>query len=101
MSQHSSSVFNVGHSIMPWQFGALKLKEDGGNRLIKYADALIDGASPNDGECSSLRLDRVTYRRLQASRSTKIKPPSGIYSRTYSQFSSSTTLTDNAFQKCC
>jgi len=35
--------------IMPWQFGALGLKEDGGNRLIKYADALIDGASPNDG----------------------------------------------------
>ncbi|TFK41081.1 glycoside hydrolase [Crucibulum laeve] len=35
--------------IMPWQFGKLGLKEDGGNRLIKYADALIDGASPNDG----------------------------------------------------
>jgi mannan endo-1,4-beta-mannosidase len=35
---------------MPWQFGALGLKEDGGNRLIKYADALIDGASPNDGK---------------------------------------------------
>ena len=28
---------------MPWQFGALGLKEDGGNRLIKYADALING----------------------------------------------------------
>ncbi|KAJ6610091.1 glycoside hydrolase [Mycena sp. CBHHK59/15] len=46
----------VGHAlhtkhggIMPWQFGMLGLKEDGGNRLIKYADALIDGASPNDG----------------------------------------------------
>ncbi|KAF8990678.1 glycoside hydrolase superfamily [Cyathus striatus] len=37
------------HGIMPWQFGALGLKENGGNRLIKYADALIDGASPNDG----------------------------------------------------
>ncbi|KAJ7070944.1 glycoside hydrolase [Mycena amicta] len=37
------------HGIMPWQFGALGLTEDGGNRLIKYADALIDGASPNDG----------------------------------------------------
>jgi len=35
--------------IMPWQFGASGLKESGGNRLIKYADALIDGASPNDG----------------------------------------------------
>ncbi|KAJ6604746.1 glycoside hydrolase superfamily [Mycena vulgaris] len=35
--------------IMPWQFGMLGLKEDGGNRLIKYADALIEGASPNDG----------------------------------------------------
>ncbi|KAJ7254015.1 glycoside hydrolase [Mycena haematopus] len=35
--------------IMPWQFGALGLTEDGGNRLIKYADALVDGASPNDG----------------------------------------------------
>ncbi|KDR84164.1 hypothetical protein GALMADRAFT_151167 [Galerina marginata CBS 339.88] len=36
-------------SILPWQFGALGLKENGGNRLIKYADALINGASPNDG----------------------------------------------------
>ncbi|PFH54548.1 glycoside hydrolase family 5 protein [Amanita thiersii Skay4041] len=35
--------------IMPWQFGVLGLTENGGNRLIKYADALIDGASPNDG----------------------------------------------------
>ncbi|KAJ7293675.1 glycoside hydrolase [Mycena rebaudengoi] len=33
--------------IMPWQFGALGLKE--GNRVIKYADVLLDGASPNDG----------------------------------------------------
>ncbi|KAF8078542.1 glycoside hydrolase superfamily [Lyophyllum atratum] len=37
------------HAIMPWQFGMTGLKENGGNRLIKYADALIDGASPNDG----------------------------------------------------
>ncbi|KAH9944067.1 glycoside hydrolase [Epithele typhae] len=37
------------HGIMPWQFGQLGLTEDGGNRVIKYADALIDGASPNDG----------------------------------------------------
>lgn len=35
---------------MPWQFGMLGLKENGGNKLIKYADALIDGASPNDGK---------------------------------------------------
>ncbi|KAF8922466.1 glycoside hydrolase [Mucidula mucida] len=35
--------------IMPWQFGMLGLTESGGNRLIKYADALIDGASPDDG----------------------------------------------------
>ncbi|KAF9044792.1 glycoside hydrolase [Hymenopellis radicata] len=35
--------------IMPWQFGMLGLTESGGNRLIKYADALIEGASPNDG----------------------------------------------------
>ncbi|KAF5356008.1 hypothetical protein D9756_003830 [Leucocoprinus leucothites] len=37
------------HGIMPWQFGAKGLKESEGNRLIKYADAIIDGASPNDG----------------------------------------------------
>lgn len=28
---------------MPWQFGASGLTESGGDRLIKYADALIDG----------------------------------------------------------
>lgn len=28
---------------MPWQFGQLGLTEDGGNRLIKYADALVNG----------------------------------------------------------
>jgi hypothetical protein len=32
-----------------WQFGALGLKEAGGNRLIKYADMILNGASPNDG----------------------------------------------------
>lgn len=35
--------------IMPWQFGMLGLKEDGGNHIIKYADAILNGASPNDG----------------------------------------------------
>ncbi|KAF8642254.1 hypothetical protein AX16_009529 [Volvariella volvacea WC 439] len=39
----------TNHAIMPWQFGQLGLRENGGNRLIKYADAIIDGASPNDG----------------------------------------------------
>lgn len=34
--------------IMPWQYGQLGLTESGGNRPIKYADAIIDGASPND-----------------------------------------------------
>lgn len=34
--------------IMPWQYGQLGLTESGGNRVIKYADAIIDGASPND-----------------------------------------------------
>ncbi|KAG8825086.1 hypothetical protein FRC17_008853, partial [Serendipita sp. 399] len=37
-----------GRGIMPWQYGQLGLTESGGNRLIKYADAIIDGASPND-----------------------------------------------------
>ncbi|PSR72582.1 hypothetical protein PHLCEN_2v11575 [Hermanssonia centrifuga] len=36
--------------IMPWQFGQLHLTEDGGNRIIKYTDALNHGASPNDGK---------------------------------------------------
>ncbi|KAJ3559765.1 hypothetical protein NM688_g136 [Phlebia brevispora] len=35
--------------IMPWQFGQLGLTEDGGNRIIKYSDQLLNGASPNDG----------------------------------------------------
>jgi len=39
-----------GHSgVMPWQFGQLGLTEDGGNRVIKYSDMLVNGASPNDG----------------------------------------------------
>ncbi|KAK0478423.1 glycoside hydrolase [Armillaria novae-zelandiae] len=36
----------TGHSIMPWQWGQLGLIE--GNRVIKYADEILDGASPND-----------------------------------------------------
>ncbi|KAF9069121.1 glycoside hydrolase [Rhodocollybia butyracea] len=40
---------DLKHAIMPWQFGALGLTEDGGNRLIKYADEILNGASPNDG----------------------------------------------------
>ncbi|KAG5734642.1 Mannan endo-1,4-beta-mannosidase F [Termitomyces sp. T112] len=36
-------------AILPWQFGALGLTENGGNKIFKYADALINGASPNDG----------------------------------------------------
>ncbi|TBU48177.1 glycoside hydrolase [Dichomitus squalens] len=39
----------VHRSIMPWQWGQLGLTEDGGNRPIKYSDAIVDGASPNDG----------------------------------------------------
>lgn len=30
---------------MPWQFGQLGLTESGGNRPIKYADALVNGVS--------------------------------------------------------
>lgn len=30
---------------MPWQFGQLGLTEDGGNKIFKYADALINGVS--------------------------------------------------------
>jgi len=40
----------TGHAgIEPWQFGMLNLTEDGGNRIIKYTDAIYEGASPNDG----------------------------------------------------
>jgi len=45
--QHALDLKHAG--IMPWQFGALGLTEDGGNRLIKYADEILNGASPNDG----------------------------------------------------
>jgi mannan endo-1,4-beta-mannosidase len=44
---------------MPWQFGQLGLTEDGGNRAIKYADALINGASPNDGNFSAAGITYV------------------------------------------
>ncbi|KAG5342390.1 hypothetical protein C0989_002225 [Termitomyces sp. Mn162] len=30
-------------AILPWQFGALGLTENGGNKIFKYADALING----------------------------------------------------------
>lgn len=62
---------NESCSILPWQFGFLGLKENGGNRFIKYADEIINGvgallfffyfwvwcvqyiqASPNDGKSS-------------------------------------------------
>lgn len=34
----------TGHAgIMPWQYGQLGLTEDGGNKIFKYADALING----------------------------------------------------------
>ncbi|KAH8102452.1 glycoside hydrolase [Cristinia sonorae] len=49
-TKHASPIpLRTFSGIMPWQFGQLGLKESGGNRLIKYADALINGASPNDG----------------------------------------------------
>ncbi|KAG6911903.1 hypothetical protein DXG01_000150 [Tephrocybe rancida] len=41
------AALSTDQAIMPWQFGALGLTE--GDKIIKYADALIDGASPNDG----------------------------------------------------
>lgn len=61
---------------MPWQFGELGLTEDGGNRIIKYADAINHGvsrrthstrlrfshprqASPNDGKSSQLPVGPV------------------------------------------
>jgi mannan endo-1,4-beta-mannosidase len=39
---------------MPWQFGQLGLTEDGGNKIFKYEDALIDGVCPgtNLQKCS-------------------------------------------------
>ncbi|EPQ60741.1 glycoside hydrolase [Gloeophyllum trabeum ATCC 11539] len=35
--------------IMWWQWGQLNLTEDGGNQAFKYTDAIVNGASPNDG----------------------------------------------------
>ncbi|GBE78211.1 Mannan endo-1,4-beta-mannosidase F [Sparassis crispa] len=47
----SRHAFNSqGVRIQPWQFGMLNLTEDGGNRIIKYTDAISNGASPNDGK---------------------------------------------------
>ncbi|KAI0721256.1 glycoside hydrolase [Cerioporus squamosus] len=45
--EHALDTKHAG--IMPWQWGQLGLTENGGNRLIKYADAIVNGASPNDG----------------------------------------------------
>lgn len=42
---------------MPWQFGALDLTESGGNRLIKYADALINGVGP----CFKVLIQTTAY----------------------------------------
>lgn len=39
-------LFSLQNRIMPWQWGQLGLQESG---IFKYADAVIDGASPNDG----------------------------------------------------
>lgn len=38
---------------MPWQFGELGLTEDGGNRVIKYADAINDGVSFDGLVCAN------------------------------------------------
>ncbi|KAJ3507104.1 hypothetical protein NMY22_g17034 [Coprinellus aureogranulatus] len=43
------TALDTDHAILPWQFGMLGLKQNGGNHLFKYEDRLIDGASPNDG----------------------------------------------------
>ena len=43
----------ISHSIMPWQFGELGLTEDGGNRVIKYADAINDGVSFDGLVCAN------------------------------------------------
>lgn len=51
-------------SIMPWQFGQLGLTESKGNRLIKYADALINGVSTILSCCSvsSVTLTEIAFR---------------------------------------
>ena len=41
-------------SILPWQWGQLGLTEDGGNRLIKYADALVEGVRGPDPPVPSM-----------------------------------------------
>ncbi|EIN13813.1 hypothetical protein PUNSTDRAFT_41254 [Punctularia strigosozonata HHB-11173 SS5] len=46
---NKSSIYPIWVHIMPWQWGELGLTESKGNRIIKYADAILDGASPNDG----------------------------------------------------
>jgi len=35
--------------VMFWQWGQLNLTEGGGNQPFKYTDAIVNGASPNDG----------------------------------------------------
>lgn len=58
---------------MPWQFGALGLTESGGNRVIKYADALINGVS----ELISLR-PRYDHR-SHSRRHSQASPNDGNY----------------------
>lgn len=40
-----NTAFIMPYSIHPWQFGMLNLTEDGGNRVIKYADEIYQGVS--------------------------------------------------------
>jgi hypothetical protein len=44
------------------QWGQLGLTEFGGNRVFKYADVLLDGASPQDGFAVSVSLIPVALR---------------------------------------
>lgn len=46
--------------ILPWQFGMLGLKQNGGNHLFKYADRLIDGVSESRLYVSSSQLKPST-----------------------------------------
>lgn len=95
---------------MPWQWGQLGLTENDGNRLIKYADAIIDGvrdtlvlpclthltepfapllqASPNDGTIASRSAsrshhiaDRLIISLFQAILSIPIRHSFGTCSR--------------------
>ena len=50
--------------IMPWQFGALNLTEFGGNRIIKYTDALIDGVSRSSSSSLAAFCAHVHIHRL-------------------------------------